>query len=73
VNAVMNLRVVSNVGNCRVASQLVASRVVLSSIELVSFIYSHSFVQRRFRIEVIVIIVVYLTKYFNMHYEFVIM
>jgi hypothetical protein len=36
VNAVMNLPVQKVVGNCQVAKQLVASRVVLSSIELVS-------------------------------------
>jgi hypothetical protein len=35
VNAVMNLRVPGNAGNYRVAVQLVASRVVLSSEELV--------------------------------------
>jgi hypothetical protein len=34
VNAVMNLRVPYKLGNYRVATQLVASRVVLSSIEL---------------------------------------
>jgi hypothetical protein len=36
VNSVMNLRVPLNAGNCRVAAQLVASRPVLSSTELVS-------------------------------------
>jgi hypothetical protein len=36
VNSVMNLRVPSNAGNYRAAAQLVASRVVLSSTELVS-------------------------------------
>jgi hypothetical protein len=36
VNSVTNLRVPQNVGNYRVAAQLVASRVVLSSTELVS-------------------------------------
>jgi hypothetical protein len=36
VNLVMNLRVSLNAGNYRVAAQLVASRVVLSSTELVS-------------------------------------
>jgi hypothetical protein len=36
VNSVMNLRVPKNAGNYRVAAQLVASRVVLSSTELVS-------------------------------------
>jgi hypothetical protein len=36
VNSVINLRVPRNAGNCRVAAQLVASRVVLSSTELVS-------------------------------------
>jgi hypothetical protein len=36
VNAVMNLRVLEIAGNYRVAAQLVASRVVLSSTELVS-------------------------------------
>jgi hypothetical protein len=35
VNSVMNLRVPQNAGNCRVAAQLVASRAVLSSTELV--------------------------------------
>jgi hypothetical protein len=35
VNAVMNLRVLKMVGNSRVATQLVASRAVLSSVELV--------------------------------------
>jgi hypothetical protein len=36
VNAAMNLRVPKNAGNYRVAAQVVASRVVLSSTELVS-------------------------------------
>jgi hypothetical protein len=36
VNSVMNLRVRKNAGNYQVAAQLVASRVVLSSTELVS-------------------------------------
>jgi hypothetical protein len=36
VNSVMNLRVPENAGNYRMAAQLVASRVVLSSTELVS-------------------------------------
>jgi hypothetical protein len=36
MNTVMNLRIRKMLGNYRVASQLVASRVVLSSIELVS-------------------------------------
>jgi hypothetical protein len=36
VNAVMNLRVTLNTGKLRVATQLVGSRVVLSSTELVS-------------------------------------
>jgi hypothetical protein len=36
VNAEMNLRVHKMLGNCRVAAQLVACRVVLGSIELVS-------------------------------------
>jgi hypothetical protein len=36
VNSVMNLRVPYNAGNYRMAPQLVASRVVLSSTELVS-------------------------------------
>jgi hypothetical protein len=36
VKAVMNLRVPQNAGNYRMAAQLVASRVVLSSTELVS-------------------------------------
>jgi hypothetical protein len=40
VNSVMNLRVPSNAGNCRVAAQLVASRAVLSSTELVSWLIS---------------------------------
>jgi hypothetical protein len=35
VNSVMNLRVPYNAGNYRVAAQLVASRAVLSSTELV--------------------------------------
>jgi hypothetical protein len=35
MNSVMNLRVPKNVGNYRVAAQVVASRVVLSSTELV--------------------------------------
>jgi hypothetical protein len=39
VNSVMNLRVPCNSGNCRVAAQLVASRVVLRSTELVSWSY----------------------------------
>jgi hypothetical protein len=34
VNSVMNLRVAQNAGNYRMAAQLVASRVVLSSTEL---------------------------------------
>jgi hypothetical protein len=37
VNSVMNLRVPENAGNYRVAAQLVASRVVVSSTELVSY------------------------------------
>jgi hypothetical protein len=37
VNSVMNRRVPQNAGNYRVAAQLVASRVVLSSTELVSY------------------------------------
>jgi hypothetical protein len=36
VNSVMNLRVPQNAGNYRMAAQLVASRVVLSSTELVT-------------------------------------
>jgi hypothetical protein len=36
VSSVMNHRVPKNAGNYRVAAQLVASRVVLSSTELVS-------------------------------------
>jgi hypothetical protein len=36
VNSVMNLRVPQNAGNYRVAAQVVASRLVLSSTELVS-------------------------------------
>jgi hypothetical protein len=36
VNWVMNLRVPSNAGNYRVAAQVVASRTVLSSTELIS-------------------------------------
>jgi hypothetical protein len=36
VNSVMNLRVPLNAGNYRMAAQLVASRAVLSSTELVS-------------------------------------
>jgi hypothetical protein len=36
VNSVMNFRVPLNAGNYRVAAQLVASRAVLSSTELVS-------------------------------------
>jgi hypothetical protein len=36
VNSVMNLRVPQNAGNYRVAAQLVASRAVLGSTELVS-------------------------------------
>jgi hypothetical protein len=36
VNSVMNLRVPQNPGNYRVAAQVVASRAVLSSTELVS-------------------------------------
>jgi hypothetical protein len=36
VNSVLNLRVPKNARNYRVAAQLVASRVVLSSTELVS-------------------------------------
>jgi hypothetical protein len=36
VNSVMNLRVPKNAGNYRVAAQVVASRAVLSSTELVS-------------------------------------
>jgi hypothetical protein len=36
VNAVMNLRIPQNPGNYRMAAQLVASRAVLSSTELVS-------------------------------------
>jgi hypothetical protein len=36
VNSVMNLRVPYNAGKYRMAAQLVASRVVLSSTELVS-------------------------------------
>jgi hypothetical protein len=36
VNSVMNLRVILNAGNYRVAAQVVASRAVLSSTELVS-------------------------------------
>jgi hypothetical protein len=36
LNSVMNLRVPYNAGNYRVAAQLVASGVVLSSTELVS-------------------------------------
>jgi hypothetical protein len=35
-NAVLNIRVPSNAGNYRMAAQLVASRAVLSSTELVS-------------------------------------
>jgi hypothetical protein len=35
VNSVMNLRVPQNAGNYRVAAQLVGSKVVLSSTELV--------------------------------------
>jgi hypothetical protein len=37
VKAVMNLRVPLNAGNYRMAAQLVASRVLLSSIKLVNF------------------------------------
>jgi hypothetical protein len=40
VNSVMNLRVPYNAGNYRVATQLVASRVVLGSSELVSLLVS---------------------------------
>jgi hypothetical protein len=36
VNSVMNLQVPKNAGNYRMAAQLVASRAVLSSTELVS-------------------------------------
>jgi hypothetical protein len=36
VNSVMNLRVPQNAGDYRMAAQLVASQVVLSSTELVS-------------------------------------
>jgi hypothetical protein len=36
VNSVMNLQVPRNAGNCQVAAQLVASRAVLSSTELVT-------------------------------------
>jgi hypothetical protein len=36
VNSIMNLQVPSNAGNYRVAAQFAASRVVLSSTELVS-------------------------------------
>jgi hypothetical protein len=36
VNAVMNIRIPQNAGNYRMGAQLVASRAVLSSIELVS-------------------------------------
>jgi hypothetical protein len=36
VNSVLNLRVPQNAGNCRMAAQLVASRVVLGSTELVN-------------------------------------
>jgi hypothetical protein len=36
VNSVMNLRVPQNAGNYQVAAQVVASRAVLSSTELVS-------------------------------------
>jgi hypothetical protein len=43
VNSVMNLRVLKNAGNCRVAAQLVASRAVLSSTELVSYIWCFEF------------------------------
>jgi hypothetical protein len=36
VNAIMNFVVYKMLGNCRVVTQLVASRVLLSSIELVA-------------------------------------
>jgi hypothetical protein len=36
VNSMMNLRVPCNAGNCREAAQVVASRAVLSSTDLVS-------------------------------------
>jgi hypothetical protein len=39
VSSVMNFRVPLNAGNCRMAAQLVASRVVLGSTELVSYIF----------------------------------
>jgi hypothetical protein len=39
VNAVINLRVPKMLGNYRVAAQLVASRVVISSTELVSYYF----------------------------------
>jgi hypothetical protein len=38
VNSVMNLRVSQNAGNYRMAEQLVASRAVLSSTDLVSYV-----------------------------------
>jgi hypothetical protein len=38
VNSVMNLRGPQNAGNYRMAAQLVASRAVLSSTELVSYV-----------------------------------
>jgi hypothetical protein len=41
VNAIMDLWVPKMLGNYRVASQLVASRVVLSSIELVNYLVIH--------------------------------
>jgi hypothetical protein len=37
MNVIMNLRVPENSGNYRVAAQVVASRAILSSTELVSY------------------------------------
>jgi hypothetical protein len=42
VNSVMNLQVPQNVGNYRMVAQLVASQAVLSSTELVSYIFKDS-------------------------------